>query len=75
MTGPCFSSSDRVHCDFGGMRSVGKFISEDQYLCITPLLNEIGETDFNLTVERQGAGETTMFRSKFLTGKSYTSFI
>ena len=75
VTGPCFSSSDTVHCDFGGVRAIGRFISEDQYLCITPLLNEIGETDFILTVESQSPGETTTFRSKFLTGKSYVPYL
>ena len=67
VTGPCFSSNERVFCEFGGKRSVGMFISEDQCLCATPLLSEIGEIDFTLRIRKRD-GEVT-FDSKFLTGK------
>lgn len=69
MTGPCFQREDTVMCTFHDKSSVGMYISEDQVLCVSPLLEDVGLVEFMLTIESSDESSKS-FKSDYLTGRS-----
>ena len=65
--GPCFEPSDTVECSFGGISTPGIFVSQEDFICVSPAMDVIGRLDIIVTVKRGGItfqGRTTFFSSK-----------
>ena len=75
VTGPCFSPTDEVICQYSDAEGVtGMYINEEQFMCVSPSLNKIGEVPFRLNILSLVNQRITFFETSFLTGKqiSYT---
>ncbi len=70
MTGPCFEPSDSVTCRFQDVAVDGMYVSEDQLLCVTPVMKNVGEVEVMLEIKSKNGTErrlqTSFFAGQFL---------
>ncbi len=51
VTGPCFLPDDKVTCEFQDIRTVnGVYINEEQILCVTPVMKNVGAVKVIVTI-------------------------
>ena len=68
VSGPYFTTTDNITCQFGDVIMAAMYINEGEVLCVSPRLEKIGETPFIVYVVASD-GVTSRFDSTFNTSK------
>ena len=68
VSGPYFTTTDNITCQFGDVTMAAMYINEGEVLCVSSRLEKIGETPFIVYVVASD-GVTSRFDSTFNTSK------
>ena len=70
VSGPYFTTSDTITCQFESIVVDAMYISDEQVLCVSPRFEKIGEIAFIIYVVAND-GVTSRFDSTFNSSKNY----
>ena len=67
ISGPCFSDTDNIVCDFDGIQVTGQMISGFTALCVSPTFFGVGRIPLSVSLD---GGNNFDFEGKFTLRKS-----
>ena len=69
ITGPSFQPSDSVECSFGGIFTLGIFVSRINALCVSPAMNALGRVKVTVAVRKRNGTITFQGKALFYSSK------
>ena len=70
VSGPCVDEADNITCVFDDVATMGIFFTEQQSLCVSPILSRTGRLPFQIIVSgiNEFRGNSVFYSGKCFTG-------